>query len=98
MKKISASSRSKRRPPDAPTIAYRAGGALETIVEGETGVFFGEPTPESLAAALRSFDASRFSSQRLRAHAETFAPASFVERLRGIVERVYQEKRGEAGR
>ena len=83
-----------------PTIAYRAGGALETIVEGETGAFFAEPTPESLAAALRSFDASRFASHRLREHAEAFAPARFVERLRAIVERVYQENQemgGEAG-
>ena len=35
-----------------PTIALRAGGALETIVEGETGVFFDDPNDESLAAAI----------------------------------------------
>jgi glycosyltransferase involved in cell wall biosynthesis len=75
------------------TIAYRAGGALETIVEGDTGAFFDDPTPESLAAALRSFDASRFDPQRLRAHAERFSPARFVEKLRAIVDRVYQENR-----
>jgi glycosyltransferase involved in cell wall biosynthesis len=76
-----------------PAIAYRAGGALETIVEGETGVFFDEPSAEALARVLRSFDASPFDPQRLRAHAERFAPAQFVERLRAIVERVYQENR-----
>ena len=43
-----------------PTIAYRGGGALETIVEGETGAFFDEPTAESLAATLRNFDAGAF--------------------------------------
>jgi glycosyltransferase involved in cell wall biosynthesis len=75
-----------------PTIAFRAGGALETIVEGETGAFFDEPTPESLAAAIRSFDTSRFDAQRLRAHAERFSPEQFVDRLRAIVERVYREK------
>jgi glycosyltransferase involved in cell wall biosynthesis len=74
-----------------PTIAYRGGGALETIADGETGVFFDEPTSESLAAAIRSFDPSRFDRQRLRAHAERFAPAQFVGRLRAIVERVYGE-------
>jgi glycosyltransferase involved in cell wall biosynthesis len=74
-----------------PTIAYRRGGALETIV-GETGAFFDEPTAESLAAVLRAFDASRFDPQRLRAHAEKFAPAQFIERLKAIVERVYREK------
>jgi glycosyltransferase involved in cell wall biosynthesis len=75
-----------------PTIAYRGGGALETIVEGETGAFFDDPSAQSLAGAMRSFDASRFESRRLRAHAEAFGPAQFVERLKNIVERVYREK------
>jgi len=74
-----------------PTIAYRAGGALETIVEGETGVFFDEPDAESLAAAIGAFDASRFDAHHLRAHAERFSPQQFIERLRAIVDRVYQE-------
>ena len=43
-----------------PAIAYRGGGALETIVEGTTGEFFDEPSAESLARALRAFDASRY--------------------------------------
>lgn len=75
-----------------PTIAYRGGGALETIVEGETGAFFDEPQAESLAAVLRDFDATRFDAQRLRTHAEKFAPAQFIDRLRAIVERVYREQ------
>ena len=70
-----------------PTIAYRGGGALETIVEGETGAFFDEPNDESLAQALREFDPTKFDSARLRAHAETFSPERFVEALRAIVER-----------
>jgi glycosyltransferase involved in cell wall biosynthesis len=68
------------------TIAYAAGGALETIVAGETGTFFGEPAAGALAAAIRAFDPSRFDPARLRAHAETFRPERFVERLRAIVE------------
>ncbi len=70
-----------------PTIAYRGGGALETIVEGQTGAFFDEPNDESLAQALRQFDPSKYDSARLRAHAETFSPERFVEALRAIVER-----------
>ncbi len=75
-----------------PTIAFRGGGALETILENETGVFFDEPTPESLAVVLRGFDPSRFDPQRLRVHAEKFAPAQFIDRLRSIVERVYRRQ------
>ena len=69
-----------------PTIAFRAGGALETIVEGETGAFFDEPDAESLAAVMRAFDGSAYDAPRLRVHAEAFAPARFIERLGAIVD------------
>jgi len=70
-----------------PTIAFRAGGALETIAEGATGSFFDEPTAESLARVMQSFDARSFDAAALRAHAEKFSPESFTNRLRGIVDR-----------
>jgi glycosyltransferase involved in cell wall biosynthesis len=69
-----------------PTIAYRAGGALETVVAGRTGEFFDEPAPESLAAVLSTFDDDRYDPAELRAHAERFAPERFIERLCAIVE------------
>ena len=72
-----------------PTIAYRGGGALETVVEGTTGAFFDEPSAASLASVLRTFDPSRYDSAALRAHAERFSPERFVAELRAIVERVY---------
>ncbi len=75
-----------------PAIAYRGGGALETIVEGDTGIFFDEPNAESLAGALRRFDATPFAASRLREHAERFSPAQFAQRLREIVDRVYLEQ------
>jgi glycosyltransferase involved in cell wall biosynthesis len=69
-----------------PTIAYAAGGALETIVPGVTGTFFEDPDARSLAAALRTFDPASFDPARLRAHAEAFRPERFVARLRAIVD------------
>jgi glycosyltransferase involved in cell wall biosynthesis len=68
-----------------PTIAYAAGGALETIVDGETGAFFRDPQPHALAEAIRAFDPARYDPHRLRAHAEAFRPERFVARLRAIV-------------
>jgi glycosyltransferase involved in cell wall biosynthesis len=79
-----------------PTIAFRGGGALETIVENQTGIFFDESTPESLASALQNFDASQFDRWQLRAHAERFSPRNFIEQLRLIVERVWEEARAQA--
>jgi len=64
-----------------PTIAYRGGGALETVVEGVTGSFFNAVRPESLASALRGFDASLYDPARMRAHAERFAPERFIAGL-----------------
>jgi len=71
------------------TIAYRGGGARETIREGETGEFFDERTPESLAAVLRAFDERRYDAVTLRAHAQMFSPPRFIERLRAIVEQTF---------
>ncbi|HTV73471.1 MAG TPA: glycosyltransferase [Candidatus Acidoferrales bacterium] len=71
-----------------PTIAYAAGGALETLVAGETGAFFAEPTPESLAMALSVFRRADFDPHRLRAHAQCFRPERFIERLRVLVEKI----------
>jgi glycosyltransferase involved in cell wall biosynthesis len=70
-----------------PTIAYRGGGALETVIEGETGCFFDEPDPASLARVLRDFDATRYDATRLRAHAQRFAPERFIAGLRAQLER-----------
>jgi glycosyltransferase involved in cell wall biosynthesis len=69
-----------------PTIAYAAGGALETIIAGETGTFFRDPTPQSLANVLRTFDPTAYDPTALRAHAERFRPERFIERLKTIVD------------
>jgi glycosyltransferase involved in cell wall biosynthesis len=76
-----------------PTIAYAAGGALETVVAGRTGEFFADPRPESLAAVLRAFERRRYPAERLRAHAEQYAPDRFRRRFRAIVDRIVAEKR-----
>jgi glycosyltransferase involved in cell wall biosynthesis len=74
-----------------PCIAYRAGGALETILEHRTGEFFADLEPESLAATLRQYADVEYDALDLRAHAEQFAPARFTERLRAIVTQVRSE-------
>lgn len=71
-----------------PTIAYRAGGALETIIEGETGVFFSEPNPESLADAILSFEKLSWSQTKLRSHAEKFGVEVFQQNMRHFLQKV----------
>lgn len=75
-----------------PVIAYAGGGALETVVEGETGEFFHTPTAEALAEVLAQFDDRKYDPARCRANAERFDIPVFKERLAGFV----REKLGSA--
>lgn len=62
-----------------PVIAYRAGGALETIVDGRTGVFFDEQSPESVVRAIRQFESIEpsFSPEAIREHSLRFDARNF---------------------
>lgn len=64
-----------------PVIAYRKGGALETILEGETGAFFDEPTPESLLNTIAAFDDKKYSNQTCRLRAEEFRRSVFEQKF-----------------
>jgi len=64
-----------------PVIAFRGGGALETVVEGVTGVFFSEPTSSSLAQAIQDFELCTWDPARLREHAARFDRTVFAARL-----------------
>jgi glycosyltransferase involved in cell wall biosynthesis len=74
-----------------PVIAYGKGGVLETVIDGETGVFFGEQTVEGLKAAVLAAQGMRFDAGRCRGNAERFGE----ERFRETVVRFISEKRDE---
>ena len=65
-------------------MALRGGGYLDTIVDGETGLFFDRPEPTDIAAALSVSDRHRWDADRLRARAEEFGEARFIDRIRAI--------------
>lgn len=69
-----------------PIVAYRGGGALETVVEGETGVFFDEPTADSLAGALDEFDWIDWDVATIRRNAERFSTEAFLRRTREVLD------------
>jgi glycosyltransferase involved in cell wall biosynthesis len=71
-----------------PTIAYRAGGAVETIVDGVTGIFFDRQEPGDLAAAITRFERIEWSPAILRRHAERFGIDVFKGRLRAFLAKV----------
>jgi glycosyltransferase involved in cell wall biosynthesis len=65
-----------------PVVAYAAGGALETVVDGETGVFFAESTTDALVAALERLERLELSPDAGRARALQFSRARFLTRMR----------------
>lgn len=69
-----------------PVIAYGAGGALETVVEGRTGIFFAEQTPEALMTAVTRLDALHFDPTAIAAHARSFDRSLFLTRMRRAIE------------
>jgi glycosyltransferase involved in cell wall biosynthesis len=69
-----------------PVVAYGAGGALASVVDGVTGVFFRQQTVESLARALATFDERGFDPQTIRNHALEFDLPRFHRRIQQFVE------------
>jgi len=69
-----------------PVIAYAAGGALDTVIEGVTGLFFREPTPEALAEAVCRFNPRDFNPDVIRQHARQFDKRVFQRKLMALLE------------
>jgi glycosyltransferase involved in cell wall biosynthesis len=70
-----------------PAIVFAEGGGPASVVPGQTGLIFDEPTPTSLRAAVDSLDGVRFNTSDLRARACAHDRAVFEERLQEFVER-----------
>lgn len=68
-----------------PVIAYRGGGALETVVEGKTGVFFDKQSVGSLSEAVKSFHPGEFDSREIREHSLQFDKKRFGEKMKDFI-------------
>ncbi len=77
-----------------PVIAYGRGGALETVLENKTGIFFKEQTVESLIEAVNVFekDEDRFDCNEIRKNAERFSKERFKREFREFVEKAMAVK------
>jgi glycosyltransferase involved in cell wall biosynthesis len=73
-----------------PVIAFGQGGARETIVDGQTGVFFHEQEWETLADTIIRFKPENFKSQTIRDHALQFDEEVFKEKMVALVERAWE--------
>lgn len=74
-----------------PVIAYGRGGALETVIDGVTGVFFPEQRSESIIRAVQRAEKIQFHPLGLRRHALRFDIPVFHRRMRDLVEQKWEE-------
>ena len=73
-------------------IAYRAGGFLDTIQEGKTGVFIEQPTVEQLQAALEVFNPKDWDADYIREHVDSFSEARFISRLKSYIQALPEDQ------
>lgn len=69
-----------------PVIAYKAGGALDYVAEGKTGMFFDKQDVSSLCKALRAFPGQHFDHKAIRAVGVTFDATHFRKTMQNFVE------------
>ena len=71
-----------------PVIAYGKGGATETILPGETGLFFSNQSVESLVEAVQTFELGdyQFNPNRIRQNAERFSVNHFRSSFKAFVD------------
>ncbi|MBO4319190.1 MAG: glycosyltransferase [Treponema sp.] len=79
-----------------PVIAYGKGGALETVIQGRTGLFFKDQTEESLVEAIREFEMlekkGTFDSKYISRHASEFSAERFRKQLEKAVSKAVSDK------
>jgi glycosyltransferase involved in cell wall biosynthesis len=76
-----------------PVIAYRKGGAVETVVDGVTGLFFDQQTPEALIEAVEQYEANQqqFISERIIQHAQSFSRETFRTKMQNFIDTALSE-------
>jgi glycosyltransferase involved in cell wall biosynthesis len=73
-----------------PVIAFAGGGALDTVIPGQTGEHFSDLTADSLTEVMARFDASRYNPTQLRTHALKFDTSVFNQQITTFVDQAWQ--------
>lgn len=77
-----------------PVIAYKKGGAIETVIDQVSGLFFDEQTTESLAGAIQRSREMTFDPQALREQSLRFSRDRFKEEFRRYIFTKFNEFHG----
>jgi glycogen synthase len=69
-----------------PVIAHAVGGATETVVNGRTGVWFRDQTPEELATAIRRAEQLSFDPADMLTCVQKFSRPRFLDEMRAVLQ------------
>lgn len=75
-----------------PVIAFRGGGALESVVERVTGEFFDKQSPDAIIRTVKRFNPTKYGPKACRLQAEKFSKEVFQRKIRFFVEESWQKK------
>jgi glycosyltransferase involved in cell wall biosynthesis len=81
-----------------PVIAFGRGGALESVIEGETGVFFHSQTADALLAAIGTAERTSWQPERLLTNARRFGVDRFKREIADVVDETLTSKRSRRDR
>lgn len=69
-----------------PALVLRAGGFLDSTIEGVSGLFIDDETVDAIVTAVRAFPAATdWDADTIRAAADRFSPTSFARNLRDVI-------------
>jgi glycosyltransferase involved in cell wall biosynthesis len=76
-----------------PVIAFGRGGALETVIDGKTGLFFRKQTPECIIETVKEFIAKEdtFNPHEIRKNAERFPRSRFEREFKAFVDEAWDK-------
>ena len=78
-----------------PVIAYGTGGAEESVIDGRTGVLFGEQSTEGVARAIERFEGLEFDDDDLRANARRFGRERFRREMAVVIDHSDRARRSD---
>lgn len=68
-----------------PVVAFGKGGVLDTVVDGETGVYFAEQSVDAVTDAIQRFEKMNFDAEVIREHAKGFSQQQFTTKMLDVI-------------
>jgi glycosyltransferase involved in cell wall biosynthesis len=75
-----------------PVVAFRRGGATETVIEGMSGIFFDEQTVEAISLAVKNLANIQINPDQIAAHAKQFGRQQFFQKMRTHIDNLVSQR------